>query len=109
MDQLPRNEVIGWDTSHKMYWEQQAEKDAEIAEDTREVEGEVFVFEVRQAALRELERVVSTLRYSTYVMSMLTMLHRMTLTLLVLTLAAVPTKKKRSCLRKRRLTLKRVM
>ena len=51
-----------------MYWKQQAGKNAGIARETREVEREVFVFEVRQAALRELERVVSTLRYSICVM-----------------------------------------
>jgi hypothetical protein len=44
--------------------EHAAEQEEEVARETSEVEGEVFIFEARQAGIREVQRVVSILHDS---------------------------------------------
>jgi hypothetical protein len=77
--------------------EHAAEQEEEVARETSEVEGEVFIFEARQAGIREVQRVVSILHDSICVDRSLTMLRSalpLLLTVLLprlLTLPRLPT------------------
>jgi hypothetical protein len=86
--------LVGWIASwsprlayvKKLYSKFQAEQVAEIARKTQEVEDEIWAHEVVQMAVREVERVVSTMSHSIciYMDGILTELYRALLLLLTL-------------------------
>lgn len=54
-----------WENSWYTYQDHLREEEAEAAREAEEVEAEVLVYETHQAAMRELERVVSYLHVCT--------------------------------------------